>query len=262
MTITKTNIVNQALITLGELVVTDVDTDTSKRATTMKEIFDVKLKYLLRKYYWKFATKRVQLDVTEYYLDFDALVAAPVVDEVVSGAVGIGTVTHFIYTSATAGRLFLKDVTTGFVDDENITGDESFDATANGVETAATPLNEFNYMFALPSDYVHFRGIYPSYIPYRIEGNFILCDESDTLDIKYTYLVTDYDQCDAHFIECFAALLGREAAIPLTDSLRKQTKMDEMFEDKIADARFSGSIEDDIEELTPDSREDWIQGRL
>ena len=59
MTVTKTNIVNQALIKIGCLVVTDVDTDSTKRATTMKEIYDIKRNWLLRKYPWKFAIKRV-----------------------------------------------------------------------------------------------------------------------------------------------------------------------------------------------------------
>ncbi|GAG99596.1 unnamed protein product, partial [marine sediment metagenome] len=62
-----------------------------------------------------------------------------------------------------------------------------------------------------------------------------------------------------HFIEAFAALLAREAAVPLCDSIRKQKLMDEMFEDKLADARFSGSIEDDLEEIQAD---DWLNQRM
>jgi len=260
MSLTKTNVVNQALIALGELVVSDVDTDTSKRATTMKELYDVKLKYLLRKFEWKFAIKRATLTVIDYKLNFDAEATAFVVGEVASGAVGEGTVEYLI-TNGTSGTLWLSNVTTGFVDDENVTGDIAGDITIDGVEQSVTPIYEFDNIFALPSDYVKLIQIYPNYIPYRIESNFILCSESDELDIKYTYHITDPDEWDSTFVEAFAALLAREAALPITDSLRKQKKMDEMFEDKIADARFSGSIEDDIQEMEIKGQDDWLQSR-
>ena len=56
-----------------------------------------------------------------------------------------------------------------------------------------------------------------------------------------------------------AALLARESCIRLTDSSKKHKAMDEMFEDKIADARYSGSIEDDLEAV---SANDWITERV
>lgn len=258
MAITKTNIVNQALIALGELVVTNVDSDTTKRATTMKELYDVKLKYLLRKYDWKFAIKRVTLDVVEYKLNFDAETVDFVINEIVSGATGEGTI-EYILRDVTTGILWLSDVTIGFVDDETITGDVAGSADANGIEYSSTPVNEYDNIFALPSDYIRLIELYPNYISYRIEKNMILCSESDELDIRYTQEQTNPDEMDAAFIETFAALLAREAAVSLTDSLRKREKMDEMFEDKLADARFSGSIEDDLEETEAD---DWLNQRI
>ena len=187
MAITETNIANQALLALGELVITDIDSDTTKRATTMKELFDIKRNYLLRKYDWKFAITREEL----------------------------------IYD-----------------------GDE--------------PVYEWSYRFKLPADYIKLIEIYPSYTKYNIESNYILVNSDEPLYIRYTREVTDPDEMDAAFIEAFAALLAREAAISLCDSIRKQTKMDELFEDKLADARFSGSIEDDLEEIEAD---DWINQR-
>ncbi|GAG97237.1 unnamed protein product, partial [marine sediment metagenome] len=181
MAITKTNIVNQGLLALGELVCIDVDSDSTKRATTMKELYDIKLNYLLRKYDWKFAIKRLQLVVIDYKLEFDAETTAFVVSELVNGAVGEGTV-EYLLTNGTSGALWLSNVTTGFVDDENITGDIAGDATANGIEFSPTPVNEFDYIFALPSDYIKLIELYPDYIKYNIEKNMILCGESDTLD--------------------------------------------------------------------------------
>jgi len=259
MTVTKTNICNQAMIAIGGLLITDVDTDTTKRATTMKELYDVKRNYLLRKFTWVFATKRVQLTPVTYTLNFDTQTGAFVVGEIVSGATGVGTIDYILKTSATAGVLYLSSVTIGFVDDEAITGDGSGVAAANGVEAAAAPVNEFDYMYALPSDYIKLIELYPNYLDYRLESNFILSGESSTLDIKYTYKVTDENQFDPAFIEAFAALLAKEAGIKLIDSIRKKKELRDEYDDKIADARFAGSIEDDLEEI---SAEDWLTERV
>lgn len=121
-----------------------------------------------------------------------------------------------------------------------------------------TPEFEYDYQFTLPSDCIQFLELYPDYISYRIEKNKILCGET-TLYIKYTQRITDPNEMDSTFREALAALLARETAIPLTDSLRKQNKMDELFEDKLADARFSNSIEDDLEEVKAD---DWLTQRM
>ncbi len=259
MTITKTNIANQTMIMLGGLLITDVDTDSNKRATTLKELYDVKRRYLLRKYWWKFATKRIQLVPIEYTLSFDAQTVAFTVGLVVSGATGEGTIAHILKTSDTAGILYLTDVTTGFVDDETITDSGSGSADANGVEAAASVLNEFDYIYALPSDYIQLRELYPDYLDYRLEANFILSGESSTLDIKYTYDVTDPNEFDAMFVEAFAALMAKEAAIRLTDSKRTYKAMIEEFDDKVSEAKFSGSIEDDLEEIQAD---DWLSQRI
>lgn len=259
MTITKTNICNQAMIAVGGLLITDVDTDTSKRATTMKELYDIKRNWLLRKFTWTFATKRIQLSPVEYKLNFDAQTAAFVIGEVVSGAVGIGTIQHILKTSATAGTLWLKTVTIGYVDDETITGGIAGSADANGVEYSPTPVNEFDYIYALPSDYSKLIELYPKYLKYRLESNFILSGESSTLDIRYTYKVTDENQFDAAFIEAFAALLAKEAGIKLIDSIRKKKELRDEYDDKIAEARYAGSIEDDLEDVWA---EDWLTERL
>ena len=121
-----------------------------------------------------------------------------------------------------------------------------------------TPSHQYSYQFTLPSDCLLLRGLYPDTLTYRLEGNKILCDY-DELDIEYTRRVTDPNDMDVAFREAFSTLLARELAIPLSDSLRKKKDMDEMFEDKIADARFSDSIQDDLEAVQAD---EWINARI
>ena len=120
------------------------------------------------------------------------------------------------------------------------------------------PSHQYAHQFTLPADCLHFRGIYPDTVIYRLEGTKILCDE-DELDIEYTYRVTDPNEMDITFREAFSALLARELAISLCDSMRKRDKMDETFEDKIADARFSDSICDDLEAIQAN---DWLNERI
>lgn len=406
MTITKTNICNQAMIAVGGLLITDVDTDTSKRATTMKELYDIKRNWLLRKFTWTFATKRATLTVVDNKLDFDAETTDFVVDEIVmsppeteiellidgdfsapdpndawtlgnnatlasvaggksgnclqitcdgaanpsayqesvvvagasykfqgyvkagteatyrviihdvtnektiwtsgeleetagdwstkiekefvvpsecvlvrtylyqQAALGAGTtflfdsVTLFrevqgtiksIMRNGTTGILWLSNVDGTFVDDETLIGNIAGSATINGILQSVTPVNEFDYIYALPSDYSKLIELYPKYLKYRLESNFILSGESSTLDIRYTYKVTDENQFDAAFIEAFAALLAKEAGIKLIDSIRKKKELRDEYDDKIAEAKYVGSIEDDLEDVWA---EDWLTERL
>lgn len=121
----------------------------------------------------------------------------------------------------------------------------------------AVPKYEFSAQFTLPDDCIQFIEIYPDTVSYRIEQGKILCDEAE-LQIRYTQQITDPDMMDSTFIMALAALLSREMAIALTESNTKHSKMDELFEVKLSEARFAGSIEDDIEAIQAD---DWLLAR-
>lgn len=181
----KVQICNEALTALGENPILSL-TDDTKSARLCNLKYADKRDYLLRRYFWNFATKRATL---------------------------------------------ASDV--------------------------ATPEFEFSAQFTLPSDCIQFRGLYPNSLIYRIENNKILCNES-VLYIKYTYRVTDPNTMDATFREALSALLARELAIPLVDSTAKHGRMDELFEVKLSEAKFAGSIEDDLQAIEAD---DWLNAR-
>ena len=124
-------------------------------------------------------------------------------------------------------------------------------------ETEDTPEYEYDALFALPDDCLQLRELYPNTILYAIEAGYILCNES-TLSIKYTYKVETVTLMDASFQETLAALLARELAVPLSDSVNLSRQMDEMFEIKLSDARFAGSIEKDVESI---EAEEWLNSR-
>jgi len=120
-----------------------------------------------------------------------------------------------------------------------------------------TPDFEFSKQFTLPSDCVQFRELYPNNIAYSIEGRKILCEES-VLYMKYTAQVTDTNEMDTTFREALSALLARELAIPLADSVNLYSQMDELYEVKLAEAKFAGSIEQDTEAI---EATDWENSR-
>ncbi len=263
MTVTKTNICNQAMIAIGGLLITDVDTDTTKRAITMKELYDIKRNWLLRKYWWKFASKRIQLTAIEKKLNYynlqEAFTVGATLTGFTSGATGI--IERVEILTATTGVLWLSDVDGIFQDQEALSDDDApaGTATETGILYAVDPIGEYDYAYAMPSDYIQFREIYPNYLKYKFEGDHLLSGESTTLDVKYTYKVTDEDKFDAMFVDTFAALLAKEAAHILTDSTKKRKELSEEFEFKVSDAKFSGSIEDDLEEV---QAEDWLSQRM
>lgn len=181
----EVEICNESLTALGENMILSL-TDNSKPARLCNLKYTNKRDYLLRRYMWTFATKRVTLS---------------------------------------------SDV--------------------------AIPDHKFSAQFTLPTDCIQFREIYPDTVIYRIERKKILCNES-SLAIKYTQQITDPNMMDAIFRETLAALIARELSIPLTESNTKYSEMDEMFETKLAEARFAGSIEDDTQTL---QATDWINER-
>lgn len=181
----EVNICNEALTALGENTIISL-TDNSKAARLCSLKYATKRDYLLRRYNWNFAAKRVIL--------------APDLE---------------------------------------------------------TPVFEYSAQFTLPTDCIQFREIYPTSVVYSIENNKIMCDES-TLYIKYTARITDVILMDISFLETLSALIARELAFPIADSDSKFNKMDELYEVKLSEARFAGSIEDDLKSVEAD---EWLEER-
>lgn len=182
----EVNICNEALTALGENTIISL-TDDSKAARLCNLKYTTKRDYLLRRYNWSFAARRVIL--------------AP---------------------------------------DVNI------------------PVFEYSAQFTLPTDCIQFREIYPTSVAYSIENNKIMCDESE-LYIKYTARITNVALMDIAFQETLSVLIARELAFPLADSDSKFNKMDELFEVKLSEARFAGSIEDDLKSI---EAENWLEERF
>jgi hypothetical protein len=148
--------------------------------------------------------------------------------------------------------------------------------------SATTPNHEFIYQHALPSDpyclkvirtdweadgesssaIYGFPGIYgysSNTVPYRIEGRFLLCNES-TVKIEYIARITDTAQFDDLFTDVLAQRLAAEMGIKLTDNQAATKTMWDIYSSKLVEARMTDAQEGsprDVVDLSP-----WISVRV
>lgn len=130
------------------------------------------------------------------------------------------------------------------------------------------PTFEYLYAYQLPSDFLCMvRTNYEAdgYIDvdYRIEGStsgspWVVTDES-TMKVEYVARITDPNQWDAQFRDCFAQRLAAELAMPLANSNTLAERLMKVYEDKIRLAWHR-----DAQEGVPRVIEasDWVVARL
>ena len=121
--------------------------------------------------------------------------------------------------------------------------------------SATAPNHEFTQQHALPADCLKVirtdlddisGGIVYAYpystgAPYKIEGGFILSDES-VVRLEYVSRVTDTAQFDSLFVDCLAQRLAAELAMPLADNASLAKTMWDMYAAKIREARSVNAL--------------------
>ncbi|NDB93718.1 MAG: hypothetical protein EB165_03610 [Euryarchaeota archaeon] len=145
--------------------------------------------------------------------------------------------------------------------------------------SGTSPNHEFTYQHALPEDCLkvirtnwetdYFTG--PAYygypgvmgyagagVPYRIEGRFLLCNET-VAKIEYIAKVEDPNQYDSLFTDLLASRLAAELAISLTDNRAAAEEMWKIYQMKVNEARTMDAQEGsprDAVDLSP-----WLTAR-
>jgi hypothetical protein len=110
------------------------------------------------------------------------------------------------------------------------------------------------FVYGLPSDYLRILQTDSDPAPYKIESvvtntstqaqQLVLLSDIQTLAIRYISRITDTNLFDPNFIMALAARLSMEACIPITGSEKKLESFARIYEEKIREARYQGSIED------------------
>lgn len=147
---------------------------------------------------------------------------------------------------------------------------------------ATAPNHEFDYRFALPTDPYCLKVIrtdweatgfsgtaiygfpgqmgYADYgVPYRIEGRFLLCNET-TVSIEYIARIEDVAQFDDLFTDLLAQRLAAEMCVQITDNQSMAKGLWEIYGAKLSEARTM-----DAQEGTPRAVVDaspWLVARF
>lgn len=122
---------------------------------------------------------------------------------------------------------------------------------------AAAPEYEYSYQYQLPNDCLHVISVYGE-PEYRIEGDQLLCDTPDQVQIRYVRDPgADVNGLGALLIEAIASRLAASLAIPLAGSQGVALKgaMDQEF----ASALLLAKWKDNRNKVEPNKGSDlWI----
>lgn len=146
--------------------------------------------------------------------------------------------------------------------------------------STTTPNHEFTYQHALPTDFLKLvrtswdalgvtnstavygfpgqMGYVDTQVPYRIEGRFLLCNET-VAKIEYVAEITDVSQFDELFVDVLAQRLASEIAIALTDNASLAEKSWNIYNAKLTEARSVDAQEGTPREIVDVSG--WILAR-
>ena len=116
----------------------------------------------------------------------------------------------------------------------------------------------FTNSFTLPADYLRLLTIEEPLLAYEIENGFIFSDD-DSMNIKYTALVTDVTKYDVLLVDALAARLSADLCQPLLQSASAMEAMWKMYQDKLREARYVDAQENSQDVLEADT---WIDARL
>lgn len=128
---------------------------------------------------------------------------------------------------------------------------------------ATAPNHEFGYRHALPTDCLKvirtgFEADGYTDVPYRIEGRYLLCDET-VVTIEYIAKITDVAAFDPMFVDLLAQRLAAEIAVPLTDTQTLAKAMWDVYGMKLSEARTTDAQEGTPREVVDLSS--WIVAR-
>jgi hypothetical protein len=104
------------------------------------------------------------------------------------------------------------------------------------------PAFEYEYKFALPSDYLRITDLYDYDGEWKVEGAWLLCN-IDSVSLKYIRNLEDFTNVDALFIDCFEWYLAYELARYLTESETVREEALRGFKNLMPMAKFVQSTE-------------------
>jgi hypothetical protein len=115
--------------------------------------------------------------------------------------------------------------------------------------------------FGLPDDFLRLilNDETKQYVDWRIEGRFIVTDDSSPLNIMYIADIDDPNIMDSMFIEAWELKMAAKICKAVTGSTEQKKDLLAEFDDMIEEAKRIGSIEKPAQE---DMTDDYDNARL
>lgn len=120
------------------------------------------------------------------------------------------------------------------------------------------PVYEFGYAYTPPADMMRLIDIYETRL-YRLEGNKILTDAGDEINVRYVKKVTVVSDMDAIFRDALACALAIELCERLPTKAALKNQLAAEYRDHMGMAASVGAIENPVEQIPEDT---WITARL
>lgn len=123
-------------------------------------------------------------------------------------------------------------------------------------DTSDTPAFGFAYRFLLPENYIRAICVNDRYEQWEREGRYILCNDSDTINLKYTSDEQDVAIFDPLFLDAVALDLALRIVYPLSQSNDRVPTIAQLYKDTIRKARFSDSFDKSMSQIQADLYDD------
>ena len=220
------NICNMAIARVGGLRITESAdppslTGDDEPSLLSNLFYEQKRDEVLAMFPWRFAKRRINLDVEDQIKDITgATQANPVV--ITCASHGFTDYRHaYLYdmegmTDPNTNTYRIANVATHSFELEGVDG-TGFDAYTSGGKVRLRPPFEFEYSFSLPSDFLRDWKLYGSDSDYDIEERYLLIND-DEIDLEYIAQITDTTKFSPLFIKVLYLSLAYAFAPKLADS--------------------------------------------
>ena len=251
MAASATEIANLAIAHLGGRALTDLATDTTQQAASVRKWYNptagtpvyTALDETLRSHPWNFATMRRRQSITYHTLTGSA----------VTDSSGLIKITHAGHGYSTGDRVYVKDVEgvtvangqwyVTVINSNNFTLDDSVFAgtyTNSTGKVVGIPAFDWDFQHTLDADCLRPLSINAgggqnedAGADFQFEKGLILTDE-ETINLKYIQRVTTVASYPADFVTAFSFLLASYIAQDTQGATGRANEMRQFFEKAVA----------------------------
>jgi hypothetical protein len=266
-------ICNLALIKMGHegsgITAAQLATPTDEVSRKCNVLYEPSRDYIMSSFPWKFAMKRAIYDIDDYIKTVTSITAAtpPVLTAASHGiAEGRGVYLYDTGDSDYDEKVWVAtSVGTNVMTLYKLDGVTAVPGVTYGAQTAGyiypAPLQDYEYEFALPSDYLAMHIVGNGHSEYEIEGGYLQIGDTGP-EIRYIAKITTVSKYSTWFIQSLACYLAAELAGSLAGKLdMKKALMEELYRIILPRAQQNNAFEADSVfhgfRYDPDNRIGW-----